>query len=73
MFVSIDFTVKFKDMRNTIKTFFIPRMSQNVILGVNFWIKFQAAPQIMSEIYLNKESSFVENSLALNAEQQSQI
>ncbi|XP_023159122.1 uncharacterized protein LOC101459516 [Ceratitis capitata] len=68
---TIDLNVQFEDKNEVIKFFVVPSMSQNVILGVDFWIKFKIAPHIISEISL--EPTLDENSIILSIEQQRKL
>ncbi|XP_017469029.1 PREDICTED: uncharacterized protein LOC108361006 [Rhagoletis zephyria] len=71
VFGTIGLNVKFEGRDEEISFFVIPSMSQKIILGGDFWIKFQIALSIVSEVSLDPKR--YENTLPLNGEQQNKL
>ncbi|XP_036341121.1 uncharacterized protein LOC118750510 [Rhagoletis pomonella] len=71
VFGMITLAVPYKEKIKAINFFVIPCMSQDVILGIYFWSKFQIAPHIISQI---DSGDFIdENQLRLSCDQQQQL
>lgn len=48
--------VIFKNSSNEVNFYVVPSLSQEIILGIDFWSIFKIAPNIVSEVYIKTES-----------------
>lgn len=53
---SIILPIKYKDIKHDLNFYLVPSLSQDLYLGVDFWSKFNIAPQVISEISQTNES-----------------
>lgn len=49
-FGTVDLPITFKNEKKILHFFVVPSLSQDIILGVDFWKKFQIAPNIISQV-----------------------
>jgi len=67
------YNVMFKDKAETIDFYLVPSLQQEVILGIDFWKKFQIAPQLISQIDILGENSNVDVEIPLTEEEKSKL
>lgn len=65
--------VCFRDKSYEINFYVVPSLTQEIILGIDFWKNFQIAPNIVSELDLDRESKISYEAISLSDVQESQL
>ena len=72
-FGSIELEVLFKNVKQKIIFFVVPNLNQDIILGVDFWKKFNVAPSIISQIDVIESPETPPNTHLLSYDQKSNL
>lgn len=69
----VDLNIEYQGMSNKLRFYLVPSLKGQAYLGIDFWIKFQIAPNIVNSITISKSLEEKNNKHLLSGDQQIEL